>query len=84
MVSRNYMGVDDRRDHSFFRVPRPDLSAQFGVPNACVGCHQDQNDAWAAQQIRNRGGSLNQLHFAGVITAQPDKANAVRGYPYMP
>ncbi len=68
MVSRTYMGVDDRRDHSF-RVPRPDLSAQFGVPNACVGCHQDQNDAWAAQQIRNRGGSLNQLHFAGVITA---------------
>lgn len=68
MASRTYMGVDDRRDHSF-RIPRPDLSAQLDVPNACIGCHQDQDDAWAAQQIRHHGGSLDQPHFAGVIAA---------------
>ena len=32
-----YMGIDDRRDHSF-RLPRPDLSGAL-VPNACNGCH---------------------------------------------
>jgi tetratricopeptide (TPR) repeat protein len=38
MPQTTYMDVDPRRDHSF-RVPRPDLSVQFGTPNACTGCH---------------------------------------------
>ncbi len=38
MPQTTYMQVDPRRDHSF-RVPRPDLSVQFGTPNACTGCH---------------------------------------------
>jgi tetratricopeptide (TPR) repeat protein len=38
MRTTTYMEVDPRRDHSF-RVPRPDLSLQLGVPNACTGCH---------------------------------------------
>ena len=38
MPSTTYMMVDHRRDHSF-RVPRPDLSIEFGTPNACTGCH---------------------------------------------
>ena len=38
MPETTYMAVDPRRDHSF-RVPRPDLSAQFGTPNSCTGCH---------------------------------------------
>lgn len=38
MPTTTYMMVDHRRDHSF-RVPRPDLSIQFGTPNACTGCH---------------------------------------------
>jgi Tfp pilus assembly protein PilF len=37
-----YMMCDPRRDHSF-RVPRPDLSVSFGTPNACTGCHIDEN-----------------------------------------
>ena len=48
MPSRNYMVVDPRRDHSY-RVPRPDLSVKYGVPNACVTCHKDRTDAWAAK-----------------------------------
>ncbi len=38
MPAASYMDVDPRRDHSF-RIPRPDLSVQFGTPNACTGCH---------------------------------------------
>lgn len=45
-----YMVVDPRRDHSF-RVPRPDLSAALGAPNACTGCHDDRTDQWAADTI---------------------------------
>lgn len=48
MPERTYMGVDDRRDHSV-RIPRPDLSLRFGTPNACTQCHEDRDDAWAAE-----------------------------------
>ena len=40
MPRTTYMVVDGRRDHSM-RVPRPDESAAFGVPNACNSCHRD-------------------------------------------
>ena len=52
MPSRTYMGVDDRRDHSF-PIPRPHLSAELGVPNACVDCHRGRDDAWAAAALRD-------------------------------
>ena len=38
MPETNYMIVDPRRDHSI-RNPRPDLSVELGVPNACTQCH---------------------------------------------
>lgn len=50
MTGQTYMGVDFRRDHSF-RVPRPDLTADFGTPNACNTCHEDQSAEWAAKAI---------------------------------
>ena len=50
MPSKTYMEVDDRRDHSI-RVPRPDLSASIGTPNACTQCHADQTADWGAQRI---------------------------------
>ena len=53
MIERVYMGVDPRRDHSF-RIPRPDLSAETGAPNACTDCHQDRDASWAAAQISSR------------------------------
>lgn len=56
MPSRIYMEVDERRDHSF-RVPRPDLSVAYGTPNACNGCHQDQDAAWADATIRGHAPS---------------------------
>jgi tetratricopeptide (TPR) repeat protein len=51
MPPRTYMVVDPRHDHSM-RVPRPDLSAQLGTPNACNDCHQDRDAAWAAAQVK--------------------------------
>jgi len=50
MPATTYMGVDPRRDHSF-RIPRPDLSVELGVSNACSGCHADRDAAWAATQV---------------------------------
>ncbi len=43
----SYMVVDPRRDHSF-RIPRPDLSARLGTPDACTRCHEGRSAAWAA------------------------------------
>jgi predicted CXXCH cytochrome family protein len=50
MSTRTYMIVDARRDHSL-RIPRPDLSVKFGVPNACNECHRDKTFAWAAALV---------------------------------
>ena len=52
MPARDYMVVDRRHDHSF-RIPRPDLSAKFGTPNACNYCHADKSQEWAAITIGN-------------------------------
>ena len=51
MPEKTYMVVDPRRDHSL-RVPRPDLSAEFGTPDACTQCHQDKSTAWASRHFR--------------------------------
>jgi tetratricopeptide (TPR) repeat protein len=50
MPSRTYLQVDARRDHSL-RVPRPDRTVAFGVPNACTQCHADQPAEWAADAV---------------------------------
>jgi predicted CXXCH cytochrome family protein len=50
MPERSYMVVDRRHDHGF-RVPRPDLSAKLGTPNACNDCHGDKTAQWAASAI---------------------------------
>src|SRR5678815_2593337 len=51
MPTTTYMVVDPRRDHSL-PVPRPDLSAQLGTPNACNNCHSNRDARWAAAQVR--------------------------------
>jgi Flp pilus assembly protein TadD len=51
MPERTYMVVDPRRDHSL-RIPRPDLSLELGIPNACNACHADKGAAWAADNIK--------------------------------
>jgi tetratricopeptide (TPR) repeat protein len=50
MPERTYMVIDRRHDHSF-RIPRPDLSAKLGTPNACNDCHADKTAQWAADAL---------------------------------
>jgi predicted CXXCH cytochrome family protein len=50
MPATTYMVVDPRHDHSL-RVPRPDLTVELGVPNACNACHDDRTPDWAAHQV---------------------------------
>lgn len=51
MPARTYMGVDVRHDHRL-AVPRPDLSAKLGTPDACTNaCHRDHDPAWAAATV---------------------------------
>jgi len=52
MPQNTYMVVDPRRDHSM-RVPRPDESVAFGVPNACNACHTDRDAKWAAKAVHD-------------------------------
>jgi predicted CXXCH cytochrome family protein len=56
MPERSYMVVDRRHDHSF-RVPRPDLSARLGTPNACNDCHADKSAQWAASAVETWHGA---------------------------
>ncbi|TYK66227.1 multiheme c-type cytochrome [Colwellia echini] len=50
MPESRFMGVDDRRDHSF-KIPRPDLSEALDTPNACIKCHDNQSNKWAADKL---------------------------------
>ena len=70
MPAKTYMGVDQRRDHSF-RVPRPDLSARIGVPNTCTQCHADKPAEWAAQAVAgwSPGGRQTTGHYGIALHA---------------
>jgi predicted CXXCH cytochrome family protein len=70
MSERVYMGIDGRRDHSF-RVPRPDLSAKTGAPDACTDCHVGRDPAWATAEIQQRFPDNHRRgpHFSRVLAA---------------
>lgn len=63
MVTRTYMGVDHRRDHSF-RIPRPDQSVTYGTPNACNGCHAKETPGWASAKVKEWYGPVRKYHFS--------------------
>jgi predicted CXXCH cytochrome family protein len=77
MPTRTYMVVDPRHDHSL-RIPRPDLSAKLGTPNACNDCHTDKSADWAAAAVErwygpNREGFQNYAEaFAAARSDQSD------------
>ena len=78
MPARTYMGVDRRHDHGF-RVPRPDLSARLGTPNACNDCHSDKPAAWAASAIEGWHGATRkgfQAYAEAFHAAQTNRADA--------
>ncbi|HXI28599.1 MAG TPA: multiheme c-type cytochrome [Vicinamibacterales bacterium] len=47
MSDVNWRLFTRRRDHTF-QPPVPELSARYGVPNACTTCHDDKSPEWAA------------------------------------
>jgi predicted CXXCH cytochrome family protein len=70
MRENTYMVIDPRRDHGF-HVPRPDLSAKLGTPNACADCHADRDTRWAAAALARWHGSAGgeRPHFAEALAA---------------
>jgi Tfp pilus assembly protein PilF len=82
MPGRYYMGNDFRRDHSF-RVPRPDLTALYGVPNTCneSGCHDDESPEWAARAVKEWYGPEREKHFSDALAfgrlRQPESVPAL-------
>jgi hypothetical protein len=70
MPERVYMVVDPRRDHSI-RIPRPDLSLDSDIPNACTTCHVDRDNEWAAAAARDWWGEPAAPEFAppGILRA---------------
>ena len=70
MPENRYMGVDDRRDHSF-KIPRPDISLVYGTPNACTKCHTDKTAQWASDSLNKWHGqpkelNVNKRYFNGI------------------
>jgi tetratricopeptide (TPR) repeat protein len=81
MPTTTYMGIDERLDHSI-RVPRPDLTAKLGTPNACNRCHtKPEEDAqWAAAAVAKWFGEKrpDDPHYAVALhAAQTGAADAV-------
>ena len=72
MPSNTYMGVDERRDHSF-KIPAPDMSERFDIPNACTGCHQEQSNQWANKKLQEWHGtnshtSQAEIHYMELLS----------------
>lgn len=80
MPTTTYMVVDPRHDHSM-RIPRPDLSAELGTPNACNACHTRHTPEWAADAIRGWTGKAPTgfQQFAKALHAGTTGAPGARG-----
>ncbi|MCG8632193.1 MAG: tetratricopeptide repeat protein [Desulfobacterales bacterium] len=65
MPERTYMGIDNRADHSL-RIPRPDLTLAYGIPNACnaAACHGDKTAEWSGRHLRKWYGERKRPHYA--------------------
>jgi tetratricopeptide (TPR) repeat protein len=70
MPESPYMVIDYRADHSI-RVPRPDLTLEVGVPNACsqAGCHDDKSIAWSADYYQQWYGRAKKPHYGTILAA---------------
>ena len=75
MPTNRYMGVDDRRDHSF-KIPQPHLSSKNNTPNACTNCHEDKDNEWAAENLKKWHGKPKALS-----TTYSDFLSLQRGVP---
>lgn len=70
MPSTTYMQIQHRPDHSI-RVPRPDVSAKIGAPDACTNCHQGRKAEWAAEAVSKWYGAVRKegTHYGEAFAA---------------
>ncbi len=70
MPGQDYMGIDNRADHSI-RIPRPDMNLALGVPDACsmAGCHGDKPVKWSADEYTKWYGISRRPHFGTVFAS---------------
>ncbi len=69
MPEQPFMVVDWRADHSL-RIPRPDLSRDLNVPNACndqPGCHGDKSVDWSVKATTKWYGQRKRPHYGQVL-----------------
>jgi predicted CXXCH cytochrome family protein len=50
MSDVNWRLLIRRRDHTY-KPPVPELTAAYGIPNACTTCHDNRSPEWAARQM---------------------------------
>ncbi len=74
MPETTYMVVDPRRDHSI-RIPRPDLSKELGVPNACNRCHEDKPLSWALNHHEKWYPDVNKKPHYGQVFSKAQKSD---------
>nr|WP_319392496.1 tetratricopeptide repeat protein [uncultured Desulfobacter sp.] len=70
MPQSPYMGIDHRADHSI-RIPRPDISRKYPVPNSCntAGCHDDKTVKWSAEWTAKWYGLRERPHYVTVFAS---------------
>ncbi len=70
MPKSPFMVIHWRADHSI-RIPRPDLTRELGVPNACStsGCHADKPLAWVSEAYDRWYGEARKPHYGSVLAA---------------
>jgi hypothetical protein len=70
MPVTNYMVVHARHDHGF-KVPRPDLTASIGIPNACAKCHADKPPLYSVTAFETWWGTkrTSEPHWSTTIAA---------------
>jgi predicted CXXCH cytochrome family protein len=68
MPKSPFMVVHLRADHSI-RIPRPDLTKDIGVPNACSRCHTDKPLSWVSAAYDKWYGTARKPHYGTVLAA---------------
>ena len=68
MPKSPFMVVHLRADHSI-RIPRPDLTKELGVPNACSRCHADKPLSWVSAAFDKWYGMARKPHYGTVLAA---------------
>ncbi|MEI6176793.1 MAG: tetratricopeptide repeat protein, partial [Verrucomicrobiota bacterium] len=71
MPITTYMQRHPRHDHGF-TIPNPQLTIDFGIPNACNRCHNDKDADWALKSSKEWYGDrlLRPSHTRAILIAQ--------------